>query len=91
MLLLVLVRWVLGCVVPKRYMEYLDDPLPEFMYRLPCKRRQMRDEPGVEMGNLMEFQVEPYARPSTGVRLYIVLLGWNTYACVMYCITSDQL
>ena len=66
-LLLVLVRWVLGCVVPKRYMEYLDDPLPEFMYRLPCKRRQMRDEPGVEMGNLMEFQVEPYARPSTGM------------------------
>lgn len=74
-LILVLVRWVIGFIFPKKDLRYLDTALPKWMYRCPspcCWIRKTKErERCIEMGNLMVYEEEPYQRPTTAVSEWV--------------------
>ena len=70
-LILVLVRWIIGFVFPRKDLRYLDTALPKWMYQRPsqcCQRQRTKERKQcLEMGNLMIYEEEPYQRPTTSV------------------------
>lgn len=82
-LILVLVRWVMGFIFPKKDLRYLDTALPKWMYKCPspcCKKQKAKDlSRGLEMGNLMVYEEEPYQRPTTAVSASTVTA--TAYGC----------
>lgn len=69
-LILVLVRWMMGFIFPKKDLHYLDTALPKWMYKCPslcCGRKKSKKRQCLEMSNLMVYEEEPYQRPSTAV------------------------
>ena len=83
-LILVLVRWMMGFIFPKKDLHYLDTALPKWMYKCPslcCGRKKSKKRQCLEMSNLMVYEEEPYQRPSTavseGVALSTALGGGN--------------
>lgn len=70
-LILVIVRWIMGFIFPKKDLHYLDSALPKWMYKCPslcCGRKKSKEKRQcLEMSNLMVYEEEPYQRPSTAL------------------------
>ena len=65
-------------------MKHLDDLLPSWVYTVPwCCRRLRRKKRGtnsLELGELMQYDEEPYRRPNTGVSVCTCV---RVYVCAV--------